>query len=337
MTTLNPSIPAIAASAVVLMLLAAGCTSGSSADDTPSPAPTSLTTTTEAVDLGLVTTSARVEQRVVRDLPDSVPGVLALSGPSGAVLVDRDTGDETLIASPALLEIGQDPDRAERIVSMVDAGAAGFVVARSVNGESTVELVAPGRTITTLGVGHSPAVAADAATVAWLDGSSVVLADLTGRVLDRVETDAVPTAISWRPDGGALAVGLVDADRTRIVVVDVVDESLGGPSKVPAPVTVDWAHPTWLDDDRLAVIEQRLVAGATFSGSTAEGAARVVVIDLTEDRLDHSSAIDFGVVHADASPDGEVLALTGTDGIVRWWSHGSWGLLLAGTWTSASW
>ncbi len=324
--------------ALAAALLLSACTSGSAADDAATtPTAVEATTSTAAAgdDFGIETAAAATTPaRVVTDLPESVPGAIAVTGGPGAVLIDRDTGDEIIIASPAPLEIGDDPANAERLTSMVDAGEHGFVVSRTLADRNEIALVGPGRQYRALGAGTSPVVDTAASSVAWIDGTTVVVTALPKGDTRRIEVAGQPASIAWRPDGAALAVGLVDGDAARVVLVDVATLAT---TPVAAPVGVDWTLPTWMDDDRLAVVEQSLVPGDSFSGVVPSGDVRVVVTDLTENRLEFTSAIDFGVLHADASPDGEAIALTGTDGIVRWWSYGTTGLLIAGVWETATW
>ena len=331
----------LAATLVFGLIVIAGCTSGGSADDSSVATTGDAATTTAAetqVDFGIETAAPSTSPgRSVTDLPGSVPDTIALTGGPGAVIIDRSSGNEFTVFAPAPLEIGQDPAESERLTAMVDAGEHGYVVSRSLVGRAEVGVVGPDRTFAALGDGHSPVVDADARRVAWIDGADVVVAELPDGTARRLPVDGMPQSMAWRPGTAELAVGVDDAGTGKVLVVDTSPTATATAFFVAAPVNVDWTLPTWMDTDRLAVVEQTLQPGDAFNGLVASGEVRVVVTDLTANRLETTAAIDFGVVHADASPDGEALALTGTDGIVRWWSHGTVGLLVAGVWGSATW
>jgi len=280
-------------------------------------------------------------------LADSVPNQIVVAGGPGAMLINRATGDEILLVSPELIAPGTNPALAERIVGAFDVGNGRIVFETQGQDSTTISILRAGGNIEQLGIGSHVGVNVATQLLAYVASSgTVVVADLdSGEIRSEVSVDGDVAALAWTPSGSRLAIAWLDgaaSSQSSSNVVSIADVDDNGVISVPVLAaksrSVQWHYPTWTDDDTLVVIEQDLVAATdTFSGRVAEGVARLSVVDLTSNRVLSSTDLPTGVIAADASPDGEAVAIVGTDGIVRWWSAGGTGLLAVGVWASATW
>ncbi len=279
-------------------------------------------------------------------LADSVPNQIVVAGGPGAMLIDRATGDQIVLVSPEPIAPGTSPDSAEQIIGAFDVGSGRIVFETEAQDSTTISILRAGGNVEQLGIGSHVGVNAARQLMAYVVSSgTVVVADLdTGEIRSEVSVDGDVGALAWTPSGSRLAIGWLDgraSSQSSSNVVSIADVDANGVSSAPVLAaksrSIQWHFPTWIDDETLVVIEQDLVTADTFSGREAVGVARLAVIDLTSNRVISSTELPTGVIAADASPDGEAVAIVGTDGIVRWWSAGGTGLLAVGVWTSATW
>ncbi len=326
---------------VVALVLAtsalAACTASSDAVVSTPPTAAEITAPDSSANdlaVGLNTTAA--SDAGDGELAGSAPSVVAVTGGPGAVFVDRASGDEFVVAMPPLLEIGDDPSLAQRFTAMTDLGQGRVAVERiGADGTSSVEVHDAQGGVASLGPGSDPVASVGGRWLAFARGADVQVVDVsTGQTVSTLALDGSVDSLAWTPDSATLAAG-IDG---HVVLIGVTDGELGSFESAAQPVNASWHYPTWLNSHTLAVVEQTLVADPeSYSGFVADGPVRLTVTDFELDRQLSSTALDGGVVGADASPDGEAVVLVGTDGIVRWWSNGSTGLLLGGLWTSAAW
>jgi WD40 repeat protein len=326
--------------ALVLVLTTsalAACTASSDAVvSTPPTAAVTSPPESSADDLDVQLTTSAASGAGDGELAGSAPSVVAATGGPGAVFVDRVSGDEIVVAMPALLEIGDDPSLAQRFTAMADLGQGRVVVERvGADGTSSIEVHDASGDVVPLGPGTDPVASVGGRWLASANGAEVRVVDVsTGQTVSTLALDGAVDSLAWTPDSATLAAG-IDG---HVVLIGVTDGELGSFESAAQPVNASWHYPTWLNSHTLAVVEQTLVADPeSYSGFVADGPVRLTVTDFELDRQLSSTALDSGVVGADASPDGEAVVLVGTDGIVRWWSNGSTGLLLSGLWTSAAW
>ncbi|NOX30152.1 MAG: hypothetical protein GXP35_08910 [Actinobacteria bacterium] len=354
--------PVRSSAALTLVLILGACTStteavsdgsqgsgqtGTTNGDPAQPSADASGITPPAGGLAVADAAFNGERRSDGLLADSVPNQIVVAGGPGAMLIDRATGDEIVLVSPEPIAPGMSPTSAERIVSAFDVGSGRIVFETQGQDSTTISILRAGGNVERLGTGSHVGVNAARQLMAYVaSNGAVVVADLdTGEVRSEVALDGNVAALAWTPSGSRLAIAWVDVPASsqspsNVVSIASVDDdgTISAPIVATKPRSVQWHYPTWIDDETLVVIEQNLVAAAdTFSGRVADGVARLAVVDLTNSRVLSSTDLPTGVIAADASPDGEAVAIVGTDGIVRWWSAGGTGLLAVGVWTSATW
>ncbi|MCP3934233.1 MAG: hypothetical protein GY708_02550 [Actinomycetia bacterium] len=341
------SIPAPTTGVVLLLVLglvAGACTSTSDATDRQPVSPTSGAAgsgdSTEGSAIGDLTLDGETITPIFGTIAPSAPRQLILASHASAGVFDLTSGDFNTIAMPVALEIGHNPEEAERIVAASSGDGGRLVVeVEPPAGDRITRIVSPdGANLLEL-PGSRAAVDAAGRRVALAQDDAITITDLTARVTG--EGAILPgrvTSMSWSPDGENLAIGWRSIDDTGVMFASVDGSEVREMTQYPKPLSAEWHHPVWMTDRVLAVIEQELNADPTgFSGWSADGSVLLVIADVERDERLHTSRLPEGVISLDAAPDGTTLAIVTASGELLWWSEGSMDRLHDGPWLSARW
>ncbi|MEZ5280048.1 MAG: hypothetical protein R2770_06215 [Acidimicrobiales bacterium] len=231
------------------------------------------------------------------------PDVLLLSDGGSIRQIRGD--DETTLARVEPLQPGADPADSETFGRFDSGGARTVFAELTSSGSTRIVRIGSDGSKTSLGPGQMPSTDADASLVAFVRGSSLVLASGDGVEVASVEVadDIIDT--DFRSDGSAVAVAIPG----QILVFDVTHTSIGESTSVQ--VSGDVTAVAWRDAQTLSVGTGGPASGLIVLDASGRSAS---VLDLPAE-----------VADVDWSPDGSAALVTSTTGELWWTVGGAWG------------
>ena len=291
-------------------LVGGACTGGSSNEASPptsSPGETGSATSTPtrtAPDDSAPASLPRADDGETNASVELVfPDVLLMSD-GGSIRQIRGDEETTLARVEPLLP-GADPAESETFGRFDSGGARTLFAELTSSGTTQIVRIGSDGSKTSLGPGQMPSTDVDASLVAFVRGSSLVLASGDGVEVASVEVadDIIDT--DFRPDGSAVAVAIPG----QILVFEVTHTSIGESTSVQ--VSGDVTAVAWRDAQTLSV----------GTGGPASG---LVVLDASG-RSASVLELPAEVADVDWSPDGSAALVTSTTGELWWTVGGAWG------------
>ena len=292
----------LVAALVALAMLTAACTSSSSADvtdDTEAPAPS---TTAEAPEITLPSSTTTTDEGLA---PVTQPARKVVSD-GGAIVEITETRRLTLARTPAL-EIGQDPTEADRF-GRFDLGAGRSVIAVVHHADDTESILFTTND-TSIGIdGGIDAIAADDGTwLAWIapSGDEVHIGDLTGAVTETLELPGPAVDMAETPTGFAVLTVTASSSSVTQVAVEARRSTRSEEIAMSAGTTT------------ITSVVDGQIAGVAIRGDRS-----VIEVLAADGTAVGSSVIDGHVHELDFSSDGSVAIAVNDNGEQLWWSDG---------------
>ena len=292
----------LVAALVALAMLTAACTSSSSADvtdDTEAPAPS---TTAEAPEITLPSSTTTTDEGLA---PVTQPARKVVSD-GGAIVEITETRRLTLARTPAL-EIGQDPIESDRF-GRFDLGAGRSVIAVVHHADDTESILFTTND-TSIGIdGGIDAIAADDGTwLAWIapSGDEVHIGDLTGAVTETLELPGPAVDMAETPTGFAVLTVTASSSSVTQVAVEARRSTRSEEIAMSAGTTT------------ITSVVDGQIAGVAIRGDRS-----VIEVLAADGTAVGSSVIDGHVHELDFSSDGSVAIAVNDNGEQLWWSDG---------------